>query len=323
MVLRAPHHRLRVTCPLRAERTASRWPAHDSSSPEAVLGERSPSTSWGSRLAGRDLLGPVAGHAVAGGDPVDLDDPQLGPVGVALRGLLPRAAGVEAAAGRRVRGRGQVAREQDLLALVLDHRVRDRDRGHQRARVGVQRRRVELAGLRLLDQPAEVHHADPVADVAHHREVVGDDEVGEPELVLQLLEQVEHLRLHRDVERGDRLVGHDQLRVDRQRPGDADPLPLAAGELVGVLRQRDRRQADRGQQLTEPRARLLLVVGQAVRLHALDEQRLHRLAGVQARHRVLEDHLEVLPLAPQLLALEAWRCRRRRRRPTPRSASPG
>src|SRR5206468_1253260 len=52
------------------------------------------------------------------------------------------------------------------------------------------------------------------------------------EIALQAREQVEDLRLHRHVERRDRLVADDQLRVDRQGPGDADPLPLAAGELV-------------------------------------------------------------------------------------------
>ena len=41
-----------------------------------------------------------------------------------------------------------------------------------------------------LDDLAEVHHRHPVGDVAHHRQVVGDEEVGEAELVLQLLEQV-------------------------------------------------------------------------------------------------------------------------------------
>ncbi len=57
---------------------------------------------------------------------------------------------------------------------------------------------------------------------------------GEAELVLQVLEQVEDLRLDRDVERRDRLVADDQLRLERERAGDADPLALAARELVRV-----------------------------------------------------------------------------------------
>jgi hypothetical protein len=49
--------------------------------------------------------------------------------------------------------------------------------------------------------------------VAHDVEVVGDEDVGEPELALQVLEEVEDLRLDGDVERGDRLVADDELRA--------------------------------------------------------------------------------------------------------------
>ena len=68
----------------------------------------------------------------------------------------------------------------------------------------------------------------------HHRQVVGDEDEGDAELALELVEQRDHLRLDRDVERGDRLVGDDQLGLERQRPGDGDALALAAGELVRV-----------------------------------------------------------------------------------------
>ena len=57
---------------------------------------------------------------------------------------------------------------------------------------------------------------------------------GDAELVLEVLEQVDDLGLDRDVERRDRLVADDQLRAQGDRPGDADALALAAGELVRV-----------------------------------------------------------------------------------------
>lgn len=44
-------------------------------------------------------------------------------------------------------------------------------------------------------------------------EIVGDEEVGETEPFLELLEQVQHLRLDRDVQRRDRLVEDEPLRV--------------------------------------------------------------------------------------------------------------
>ena len=54
-----------------------------------------------------------------------------------------------------------------------------RDRRQQRLGVRVLRARVHLVGRALLDDPPEVHHRDAVAHVAHEREVVGDEQVGE------------------------------------------------------------------------------------------------------------------------------------------------
>ena len=59
--------------------------------------------------------------------------------------------------------------------------------------------------------------ADVVGDDAHDREVVGDEQVGEPELGLQVGEQAQDLRLHEHVERRDRLVEHDDLGLQRER----------------------------------------------------------------------------------------------------------
>ena len=78
---------------------------------------------------------------------------------------------------------------------------------------------LEVSGLSMLyrphrrdlDDPAEVHHRHAVAHVADHRHVVGDQQHGERELLLQVLEQVEHGRLHGHVERRHRLVGDQQL----------------------------------------------------------------------------------------------------------------
>jgi hypothetical protein len=59
----------------------------------------------------------------------------------------------------------------------------------------------ELVRRSYLDHFAEVHDGDPVADVADDGQVVGDEDVGEPQLVLEIGEQVDDLGLDRDVER--------------------------------------------------------------------------------------------------------------------------
>src|SRR5579885_2392955 len=66
----------------------------------------------------------------------------------------------------------------------------------------------------------------------HHGQVVRDEEVGQAKLPLQILQEVEYLRLNRDVERGDRLVGHDEGWVQGQSARYADTLALTAAELV-------------------------------------------------------------------------------------------
>ena len=86
----------------------------------------------------------------------------------------------------------------------------------------------EVARGGKLDDAAEVHHRDPLTDMLHDRQIMGDEEVGQAQFALQVDHQVDHLRLHGDVERGDRFVGNDEPRIERQRAGDAEPLALAA-----------------------------------------------------------------------------------------------
>ena len=52
---------------------------------------------------------------------------------------------------------------------------------------------------------------------------------------LQLLQQVEDLRLDRDVERGRRLVGDHDVGLRRQRDGDHHALLLPAGHLERIV----------------------------------------------------------------------------------------
>ena len=66
-----------------------------------------------------------------------------------------------------------------------------------------------------LDDLAGVHDRDAVGDLVDDSEVVGDQDHAHPELVAQAGEQVEDLGLDRDVERGRRLVGDQQLGFSR------------------------------------------------------------------------------------------------------------
>ena len=103
-----------------------------------------------------------------------------------------------------------------------------------------------------LDDPPEVHHRHPVAQVLDHAQVVGDEHQREVEPALQVAQQVQDLRLDRHVEGRHRLVGHEEARVDDEGAGDADPLALAAAELMRVAPGVVRLEADQGEHLVDP-----------------------------------------------------------------------
>ena len=61
-----------------------------------------------------------------------------------------------------------------------------------------------------------------------------DKHIGKPHIVLQIHQQVQNLRLNQHVERRNRLVAHDKLRIKRKGAGNADTLATAAVKLVRV-----------------------------------------------------------------------------------------
>jgi len=142
------------------------------------------------------------------------------------------AARAKAAAGGRVGRARHVAREDDPLALAALGGILDRDGGEQRLRIGMRRVLVDLLARPDLDDLPEVHHGHAVRDVADDGQVVRDEEVREPEIALERLEQVDHLGADRHVERRDRLVEDDDAWIEREGARDPDPLTLAAGELM-------------------------------------------------------------------------------------------
>src|SRR5262245_50364748 len=200
--------------------------------------------------------------------------------------------GVEAAPRRRVDRARHVTLEQDPLAL--HGRIGNRHRRQERLGIRMARVGVELLRRRDLDDLAQVHHCHARRDVLDDREIVRDEEIGEPELRLEILEQVHDLGLDRDVERGHRLVGDDELRIHREGPRDADALALAAGELVGIAAQVIGQEADRLEQLHHALLALLARRRQLVNDQRLADDRADGHTRVQGRVRVLEDDLHFL-----------------------------
>ena len=92
----------------------------------------------------------------------------------------------------------------------------------------------KFIGLSELNDLAQVHDGHPVADVFDDGEVVRDEKVGEAEFLLQVAEEIDDLRLNRDIERRDGFVGDNHFGLERKGAGNAKALPLTAGERVRV-----------------------------------------------------------------------------------------
>src|SRR3981189_3826479 len=84
--------------------------------------------------------------------------------------------------------------------------------------------------LRLLEDAAEIHYGDASRDVFDYRQIVTNEHISEPEIAAQVEQQVEDLRLYRDVERGRRFVAKHQFRLDHKRARESDGLALARGK---------------------------------------------------------------------------------------------
>ncbi|MNC25234.1 hypothetical protein D3C75_733130 [compost metagenome] len=62
---------------------------------------------------------------------------------------------------------------------------------------------------------------------------MGNEHIGKAVLLLQILHQIQHLGLDGHIQRRYRLVADNEFRIQCERPGNPDPLPLAAGEFMG------------------------------------------------------------------------------------------
>src|SRR5258706_4862338 len=135
-------------------------------------------------------------------------------------------------------------------------------------------------------------------------EVVRDEEVGDLSLALEVVKQVEDLRLDGDVQSADGLVADDEIRGERERAGDADALALAAGKFVGVAQGEGRIEAHALEEVGD-HFLALAAAGNAMDLDGLTDDVADGHARVEAADGVLEDDLHVAAELAELFAFVA------------------
>ena len=207
------------------------------------------------------------------------------------------------------------------LAGVLEHldvvRAHEpvADLGHradERHHELVRRAVVDLVRRRGLLHAALVDDHDLLGDLQRLLLVVRDEDRRHVDLVVEAAQPRAQLLADAGVERAERLVEQQHLRLDGQRAGERHPLALAAGELARVALA-EVAEADEVQQLLHAGLDLVLRA-------LLDGQAEADVVGhrhVLERGVVLEDEADLAALrrvVGDLLAADHARCRR----PAPR-----
>ncbi len=150
-----------------------------------------------------------------------------------------------------------------------------------------------LGGVELLQDAALGKDRDPVAHRDGLIDVVGDEDDGLAHLGLETQELLLEAAPDERVDGAEGLVHQHDGRVDRQGAGDADALPLPAGQLVRVAVGDRCGQADGGDELLDAIGRPLLLPAQQLG-HRRD---VLRGGAVREQADLLDD---VADRAPQL-----------------------
>ena len=137
-------------------------------------------------------------------------------------------------------------------------------------------------------------HHQLMAQCPDHRQVMADEQVSEVVFLLQITQQLDHLALHRAVQRRGRLIQQNQRRLEHQRPGDGNALALPTRKLMRVAVPGARVEPYLLQRRNDGRL-LLLSIADTVNAQALPNDVCHAHARAEAAEGVLEHHLHLAP----------------------------
>ena len=86
---------------------------------------------------------------------------------------------------------------------------------------------VQCIGLPRFDNLAMLHDHHFVRHIFHDGQIMGNKQIRQTEFILQILQQIENLRLYLDIESRNRLIAHQNFRLHRQATRNGDPLALS------------------------------------------------------------------------------------------------
>ncbi len=129
---------------------------------------------------------------------------------------------------------------------------------------------------------------------------MADEEIGEIVLLLQVAQQIDHLRLHAHVERRGRLVEHDEARLQHHGAGNGDALALAAGEFMRIAPAGQRIEADFLQRPADALVAFFCDSDRSCTFRPFGDDIADRHAGAERAVGILEDDLQLVAQRPHL-----------------------
>ena len=99
---------------------------------------------------------------------------------------------------------------------------------------GVGGAQVDVVGAAALFDAAVVHDDDLVGHFEGFFLVVGDEDAGDAQFVVDVAQPGAQFFAHFGIERAEGFVEQEEFGFDGEGAGEGDALALAAGELVGI-----------------------------------------------------------------------------------------
>ena len=117
----------------------------------------------------------------------------------------------ETAGIRQVDRRGNFALDNLTLRLILAH---DRQRNCRKQCLGVWMQRIfeQKISRCFFYHSAHIHNRNIIREIFYYGQIMGNEDIGQAQILLQLLEQVQNLRLNGNIQSGYRLITDDKFR---------------------------------------------------------------------------------------------------------------
>ena len=141
-------------------------------------------------------------------------------------------AGSKAASRLGFDGRRNFSFQKNSLSLHIN--VRNGNGRKQCLGIGMGRMLEKLFTRAEFHDFTQIHYHDIGGNVLVHRQIVGNEQISQGSLLLEILHQIQDLGLYRYIQSRYRLIAYDELGVQSQGPGNTNALAAATVQFMGI-----------------------------------------------------------------------------------------